>query len=60
MLFEINVTANKKYDAFLSYRTSNDDDRDFVRDTLLPYLEDAGYVVCIDERDLLPGKSIYT
>jgi CheY-like chemotaxis protein len=41
-----------KYDVFISY---SHHDKDWVRDWLLPRLEDAGVKVCIDYRDFRPG-----
>lgn len=41
------------YDVFVSYSTH---DRAWVRETLLPALEQAGLTVCIDYRDFVPGR----
>jgi hypothetical protein len=43
-----------KYDVFISYSHK---DEDWVVDTLLPALEDAGLKVCIDYRDFKAGKA---
>ena len=48
-------SADRRYDAFLSYRSNSDADRKFVVFQLLPYLEQEGYTVCIDQRDFIPG-----
>jgi tetratricopeptide (TPR) repeat protein len=45
--------AEFKYDVFISYSHK---DEEWVVDTLLPALEDAGLKVCIDFRDFVPGK----
>ena len=45
--------AEFKYDVFISYSHK---DEDWVVNTLLPSLEDAGLKVCIDFRDFVPGK----
>jgi tetratricopeptide (TPR) repeat protein len=42
-----------KYDVFISYSHK---DEEWVVDTLLSALEDAGWKVCIDFRDFVPGK----
>jgi tetratricopeptide (TPR) repeat protein len=42
-----------KYDVFISYSHK---DEEWVVNTLLPSLEDAGLRVCIDFRDFVPGK----
>src|SRR5688572_25139259 len=42
-----------KYDVFISYSHR---DEEWVVNTLLPSLEDAGLKVCIDFRDFVPGK----
>jgi tetratricopeptide (TPR) repeat protein len=42
-----------KYDVFISYSHK---DEEWVVNTLLPSLEDAGLKVCIDFRDFVPGK----
>jgi len=41
-----------RYDAFISYSHT---DRTWVRDTLLPYLDNEGLHICIDYRDFEPG-----
>ena len=52
------ISADRRYDAFLSYRSNSDADRKFVVFQLLPYLEQEGYTVCIDQRDFIPGAGI--
>ena len=42
-----------KYDVFISYSHA---DEDWVVNTLLPKIEDAGIKACIDFRDFVPGK----
>ena len=42
-----------KYDVFISY---SHNDEDWVVNTLLPAIEDAGLKACIDFRDFTPGK----
>ncbi|MCP4141946.1 MAG: toll/interleukin-1 receptor domain-containing protein [Chloroflexi bacterium] len=42
-----------KYDVFISYSHA---DEDWVVNTLLPTIEDAGIKACIDFRDFVPGK----
>ncbi|CAH1775139.1 unnamed protein product, partial [Owenia fusiformis] len=47
--------SNKQYDALLSYSGLNGD---WVRDELLKKLEEAGYKLCLHERDFRAGEPI--
>ncbi|KAK6191917.1 hypothetical protein SNE40_003491 [Patella caerulea] len=47
----------QSYDIYLSY---TDDDMVFVRDTILPFLEEKKIKVFFRERDILPGQSDLT
>ncbi|WAR10551.1 TLR4-like protein [Mya arenaria] len=49
-------TENYRYDAFISY---SDHDLHFIRDEIIPRLEDRGMKLCVHERDFLPGISIW-
>ena len=51
-------SGQKTYDVYLHYCIHSHDDREFVLDKLLPYLENAGYAVFLSERDMLPGGSM--
>ena len=49
------MTDTFKYDVFISYSHA---DEDWVVNTLLPTIEDAGIKACIDFRDFVPGKPL--
>jgi len=49
------VVENYRYDAFISYADSN---LRFVRDFVIPELEQKGLSLCIHQRDFLPGNDI--
>ncbi|XP_052804139.1 toll-like receptor 4 [Mya arenaria] len=46
---------NYRYDAFISY---SDHDLHFIRDDIIPRLEDRGMKLCVHQRDFLPGIPI--
>ena len=49
----------REYDAFISYRSSHQEDRHFVVYKLFPKLEqEFGFKLCIDQRDFIPGAVI--
>jgi tetratricopeptide (TPR) repeat protein len=51
---QVDMADDYKYDVFISYSHK---DEDWVVNTLLPALEDAGLKVCIDFRDFKAGKA---
>jgi hypothetical protein len=46
-----------RYDAFVSYRERDEDDRAWVLGTLVTYLESLGLKLCLEERDFRIGRS---
>ena len=48
------MTGDSQYDVFVSYRWI-EPDQSWVRDHLVPALEQAGLRVCLDVRDFRPG-----
>ena len=51
-------SGDRTYDAYLSYQSDCDVDRKFVVQRLLPFLEDRGFSVCIDQRDFIVGAGL--
>lgn len=49
------MTTEFVYDAFISY---SHDDKEWVRNTLLPYLEGRGFKIAIDFRDFRPASNL--
>jgi hypothetical protein len=50
----------RPYDAFISYSEADPDDRAWVTGTLVPYLENLGLVLCLEDRDFDPGAPVIT
>lgn len=51
------LDKGKRYDAFVSYAHQ---DEDFVRDILVPRLEEDQFTLCVHQRDWIPGEFIPT